>query len=508
MTERAERLPPDWTLAPTAQSRPVLTLLRPDTGPRPTSTWYARYRARLLVADSLIVTTALVVTHLWTFQDELSVVVGGTRVPYWIAAMLLGVTWVIALGAQESRGRQVLGAGAEEYKRVLQGSIAAFGVAAIAAYSTQAHLSRMFFLAALPIGTLMLLASRMAWRQSLARARARGRSLTPCIVLGPPVEAADTIADLRRHPLAGYTPVGVALTSPITTLDRDARTRFDGVELIDVDRLPGTLAATATPFAVVVADGVARQTVRQLAWSLENSAVELMLVSRLTDVAGPRMSISPLPGANLVHVDLPHYSRWKHAQKRAFDVVVSSVALVLLAPVMALIALVVRGSDGGPAIFRHTRIGQDGVPFTMHKFRTMHSDAESKVAELIAAHGGRALLFKIEDDPRVTRVGAVLRKYSLDELPQFWDVLRGHMCIVGPRPQVAREVAEYTDDAHRRLLIKPGITGLWQVNGRSELGPEDAIRLDLRYVENWSLAEDIAIVLRTVKVVLRPRGAY
>lgn len=210
----------------------------------------------------------------------------------------------------------------------------------------------------------------------------------------------------------------------------------------------------------------------------------------------------------MLHVDLPRYSGTKYWLKRSFDVFFAAAALVALSPVLGLVALAIKLDDGGPVLFRQERIGLGGEPFVIHKFRTMCADAEAKIDALIAEAGGQALLFKLEHDPRITRIGSTLRKFSLDELPQFWTVLRGGMSIVGPRPQVSREVAEYTDAAHRRLLIKPGITGLWQVNGRSQLSLEESIRLDLRYVENWSLTGDLAIIMKTVRTVLRPRGAY
>ncbi|MBK8460506.1 MAG: exopolysaccharide biosynthesis polyprenyl glycosylphosphotransferase [Micropruina sp.] len=207
-------------------------------------------------------------------------------------------------------------------------------------------------------------------------------------------------------------------------------------------------------------------------------------------------------------MELPRYTGWNHFLKRAFDVVFSSLALVCLAPLLFAVAVAIWLDDGGPIMFKQKRIGLRGESFTIHKFRTMVVDAESKVDRMIEDAGGRALLFKVEDDPRVTRLGSVLRRYSLDELPQFWTALRGDMSVVGPRPQVAREVAEYSSDAHRRLLTKPGITGLWQVSGRSDLSVEESIALDLWYVENWSLTGDLAIILKTLKVVLRRHGAY
>ncbi|MDO5499309.1 MAG: exopolysaccharide biosynthesis polyprenyl glycosylphosphotransferase, partial [Propionibacteriaceae bacterium] len=228
----------------------------------------------------------------------------------------------------------------------------------------------------------------------------------------------------------------------------------------------------------------------------------------LMGVTGSRIHPRPFPGLTLMEVDLPRFSGVQQFAKRMLDVVFSSIALILLSPLLAAIAIAIKCDSKGPAVFRQQRIGLNGEPFTIHKFRTMRVDAEAQIDALIAANGGSALRFKLREDPRVTRLGAFLRRTSLDELLQFWDVLRGPMSVVGPRPQVSREVAEYDDVMHRRLLVKPGITGLWQVNGRSDLSPAQSKLLDIFYVENWSVSEDVVIIGKTVKVLLDREGAY
>ncbi len=245
---------------------------------------------------------------------------------------------------------------------------------------------------------------------------------------------------------------------------------------------------------VIVADGLARERTRTLAWRKENRPLELMCVPRATDVAGLWFA----------HLGLPRFSVWRLWLKRAFDAVFSAIARAMLAPVVVAVAVANKLDYDGPVLFRQTRVCRFGPTFAIHKFRTMCVDAESEANDLIAALGGTALLFKLENDTRITWAGRFLRKYSIDELPQFWMALRGGMSVVGPRPQVAHEVAEYIDRHHRRVLIKPGITGLWQVNGRSKLSMAESIRLDLRHVENWSLIADVVIILKTVGVVLRP----
>jgi exopolysaccharide biosynthesis polyprenyl glycosylphosphotransferase len=262
--------------------------------------------------------------------------------------------------------------------------------------------------------------------------------------------------------------------------------------------------------AVIIAGSLpgGNDAIRRLGWELENAQVELILMSRLTDVAGPRIHMRPINGLPMVHVDLPQYSGYSHAVKRIFDVSIVSVALLLLAPVFAITAAIVRLDSPGPVIFRQERVGAHGTRFTMLKFRSMVVDAEDRLEQLRAQDEGNGVLFKMKDDPRVTRAGRVLRAYSLDELPQLWNVLRGDMSLVGPRPPLPREVELYEGHVSRRLLTRPGITGLWQVNGRSNLSWEDSVRLDLYYVENWSLTGDLVVLAKTLKAVFHSDGAY
>jgi exopolysaccharide biosynthesis polyprenyl glycosylphosphotransferase len=248
--------------------------------------------------------------------------------------------------------------------------------------------------------------------------------------------------------------------------------------------------------------------IKRLSWDLEGTAAELILSSRLTDVAGPRLSLRPLDGLPLIHVKIPEFEGGVHLLKRAMDIAVAVVALIPIAVAAPLIALMIKLDDHGPALFRQTRVGRDGREFQILKFRTMRTTAEAELGALRSHNEGAGPLFKLKRDPRITRVGSVLRKFSLDELPQFWNVLRGEMSVVGPRPPLPSEVTAYDGTVYRRLYIKPGITGLWQVSGRSDLSWEESVRLDLRYVENWSMLTDLMIMWRTARVMLRPKGAY
>jgi exopolysaccharide biosynthesis polyprenyl glycosylphosphotransferase len=248
--------------------------------------------------------------------------------------------------------------------------------------------------------------------------------------------------------------------------------------------------------------------IRTLGWQLEGAATELVLAARLVDIAGPRIHFRPVEGLPLIHVEIPQYDGLKHALKRTFDVTLSGLALIALLPLFAILAILVKHDSAGPVIFRQERVGRNGKTFSMRKFRSMVVEAEVLLEGLRDQNDGAGVLFKMRNDPRVTRVGAVLRRFSLDELPQLWNVFIGDMSLVGPRPPLAREVASYEDHVHRRLFIKPGLTGMWQVNGRSDLSWDEGVRLDLYYVENWSLTGDLIIMWRTVKVLTKPTGAY
>jgi len=462
--------------------------------------WRAKLHALQLVVDAVGVSAAVAVTFLALFRPDQTA--GDSGVLYMAIAPVVAAAWVIALEWSESRSYRVAGSGLEEYRRVITASIGVFGLLAITSYVFQVSLSRALFVTTLPLGLLFLLGGRLLVRQFLNRLRSQGRAMTAALLIGSATNLNSLLTDLDRRSDAGYRAAGVCLTGNGRVITGGRR-----LDRCFLEQVPA-LAASGRYGAVIISDGLSRDEIRDLAWRLENSPVELMFQPRLVDVAGPRMSIREAQGLSLVHVDLPTFTGYRVVVKRVFDIAFSLAALIITAPLLALIAVTIKLDDGGPVLFRQQRVGRYGKPFTIHKFRTMCVDAETRIDALIAAQGGRALLFKMDDDPRITRIGRILRKYSLDELPQFWSVLRGGMSVVGPRPQVAREVAEYTDAHHRRLLIKPGITGLWQVSGRSDLSLDESIRLDLRYVENWSLAGDLTLIIKTVRVMLRPNGAY
>jgi len=260
--------------------------------------------------------------------------------------------------------------------------------------------------------------------------------------------------------------------------------------------------------AVAPADGWSARRLHQLAWDLEGRGVELVVHPGLMEVQGPRLHVAPVDGLPLLRLTEPRFTGLPRVLKGVMDKIGAGLLLLMVAPLLSAIYLAVR-SDGGPGFFRQVRVGQDGRQFRMWKFRSMVVDAEKqRQTWALSDSDGAGPLFKLKADPRVTSVGALLRKYSLDELPQLFNVVTGSMSLVGPRPPLPSEVANYSRDARRRLLVKPGLTGLWQISGRSDLSWDDAVRLDLRYVENWTLALDGLILWKTIRAVVRGDGAY
>lgn len=488
-------------------SRPLrrISAARRPVGLSAEQRWSRNYRAGLALNDTLIIAASVGGAFLTRFGVG-PADLGGLDGLYWVIGLAVVVTWMALLAGFRSRDPRILGVGITEYRKVISASMFSFGLLAIVFLVLKLEVARGFFILTLPLGLVGLVISRYVWRTWLARQADRGRYLSRAIVGGSPAEIAYVIDQLERNAGAAYRIVGAAT---------DGGARADGVE-----RLPVPVVADLSNLALAAANlqvdtvilagrpGDDREFVRDLSWQLEGAATDLVLAAGLTDVAGPRIHFRPVEGLPLIHVEIPQFSGVKHVIKRAMDVTLSGAALVLLAPVYLVVAALVRLDSSGPAFFRQQRVGRDGRTFTMYKFRSMVTTAEADEEKLATKNEGAGVLFKLKQDPRVTRVGRVIRKYSIDELPQILNVFLGHMSLVGPRPPLPREVAAYEDHVHRRLFIKPGLTGPWQISGRSDLSWDASVRLDLYYVENWSITSDLIILWRTVKVLIRPVGAY
>jgi exopolysaccharide biosynthesis polyprenyl glycosylphosphotransferase len=349
----------------------------------------------------------------------------------------------------------------------------------------------------------VLLLTRWLWRQWLVAKRETGAFSARVLLVGSVASVAQIARELQRNPSAGYHVVG-ACTPSGTVGGTVPGTQIPMMGSVNaVERAMQFTGADTV--AVTSTDELPPDKVKQISWNLQAGRQHLVLAPSIVDIAGPRLHTRPVAGLPLIHVETPRFSVGQRLLKRSFDLVATSIGVILLSPVLLAVAWAVKGTSKGPLLYKQERIGQHGEPFHMLKFRSMRVGADNELRALLDAQGtSEKPLFKIQNDPRVTSVGRFIRKYSLDELPQLFNVLGGSMSLVGPRPQIAAEVALYTDAARRRLLARPGLTGLWQVSGRSSLDWEDAVRLDLYYVENWSMLGDLAILARTARAVLAP----
>lgn len=474
------------------------------------SDWRTRTSRALRVIDAFVIVWAVVGAYVIRFGVEPSLSLMGQDAAYAGFSAALAVVWWYMLGAWNSRQSLILGSGPDEYKRVAAASLWLFGLVAIVSYVLRIDTARGYVGIALPAGLLGLIIARWLFRQHLSVQRQQGQSMSRLMLMGGPSAVAHLAASLESAKHAGYRPV--AAYSP-GVHDNPAIEPESGLPILggrpDTKSILAAIAECDAD-AVAVSAGVQLhpQTLRHLGWELAAQNVALIMAPALTDIAGPRIHTQQVAGLPLIHVTTPTLEGGQRVAKRLFDVVVSGVLIVLSVPVMAIIAVMVKFDSRGPILFRQERVGIEGVHFGMLKFRSMVVDAEQRLAELADRNEGNGVLFKIKNDPRVTRVGGTLRRYSLDELPQLFNIFAGSMSLVGPRPPLPREVEAYEHDVRRRLLVKPGLTGLWQVSGRSNLSWQDSVRLDLYYVENWSLAGDVVIILRTVRAVFHSTGAY
>lgn len=480
------------------------------------ASWKQAYSSRLFVTDLVMVTIASFGAQLSRFGGTLSETEAsptdmfGIQVSYTFLSFGLIATWMLMLQILGTRDRRMTGDGFAEYKLVMRATLGTFGVLAIAAFLLRMPVARGYVVIALPAGLMLLLFGRWLWRKWLRRQRRTGRFLHRAVIVGDPQATIHVIRQIARVPWAGYKIVGEVTTpngaghAPSMDMLKD-----DMVVAVGYDAILETIDKTRSDTLILTsADVLTPERTRQLGWQLDERSIEMVVAPALTDIAGPRIRTAPVAGLPLIHIDYPQLTGLNYLLKRAFDIFGSLALLVVLSPIMLIATLAVKLTSAGPVLFKQERIGYQGNPFYMLKFRSMVIDAEERLKELRDKSDGNDVLFKMRDDPRVTKVGRVLRRYSIDELPQLINVLTGDMSLIGPRPPLEREVSRYDEWTHRRFLVRPGITGLWQVSGRSDLSWEDSVRLDLYYVENWSLMGDIIILFRTIKAVVASDGAY
>jgi len=459
--------------------------------------WLCRYSRGLRVADLAVGLLAAVLALFIRFGED-------PHPAYLMLTILFPLGWVLFVAANRAYEPRFLGAGNDEYRRLTQATARFGGLIAVTAYALHSPLARGYLFVALPVAYLLGLAVRRWARHELLRRRLDRRCQHRVLVAGTERACADLIRQVRQHPEAGFEIVAACVTHHQGHAVEGVPVVGNSSELLRALRRTG-----ADTVAVAAVSDLSRSDLRRLGWCLEDSGVTVVVAPTIADVAGPRIHIRPVAGLPLLHVEQPEFRGARRWLKAMLDRGLATLALLLLSPLLVAVAVIIRLTSHGPALFRQTRVGEQGKPFTLLKFRSMYSGAEDQLTRLREQNYNRdGLLFKLPQDPRVTPVGRFLRRFSIDELPQLLNVLVGQMSLVGPRPPLPDEVSQYGGDVGRRLLVRPGLTGLWQVSGRSELTWEQAVRLDLEYVENWSLSLDLAILCRTLSAVVRSHGAY
>jgi exopolysaccharide biosynthesis polyprenyl glycosylphosphotransferase len=420
-------------------------------------------------------------------------------------ALVMPAVWVVAMLVSGCYEEHFLWEGPEEFRRVFFAAALLLAGVATVSWGLKLEVARGFVVVALPLATALTLVQRLAQRMWLRRRRADGRFQQTTLLVGRGPGVAALHQQLVREPQYGYRVIGCCL--PATGAGSQV---FDGLpvlggpdDVVGVVRRYEVDTVAVLPFPDLDGDAL-----RRLGWELERTSAELLLAPAVTEIAGPRVRVRPVCGLSLLQMDRPELRGWRRLVKASFDRTGAALGLLALVPLLVVLAVAVRTTSSGPVLFRQERVGRDGRTFSMLKFRSMRVGAEHMLDQLASLSTGNGVLFKMTHDPRVTRVGKVLRRFSLDELPQLFNVLKGDMSLVGPRPPLPVEVERYDIDMRRRFAVKPGLTGLWQVSGRSDLSWDDSIRIDVHYVEHWSLFMDVMIIWRTFGAVLRGDGAY
>jgi exopolysaccharide biosynthesis polyprenyl glycosylphosphotransferase len=456
--------------------------------------WKPKLRKNLAFIDLVTLTFSLAIVLTIRFPNTWQ----GNLSDYELRNIFLGllvlISWLFFLWFNGSRDTNILGFGADEYKRLTNATLLSFTFIAFVSYIFKLEISRAFVLSVFPFGLLLLFVVRRVLRRRLLRARNKGRYLSRVLLLhsgtSDPVEA--------RLALAQH--AGLNIVHKIVTSENN---KFDIKEIV-----AQALANNCDQIMVGQSAVISASELRKLGWALEETNIDLIVAPAVTEIAGPRLKVSNVEGLPLLHLEQPDFSGTSRITKRLLDLILSIFGLIVISPFLIIIALIIKFYDRGSILYSQKRIGQNNKEFRVYKFRTMFEGSHEQRAKVMAETNKDPRLAKDPQDPRVTKPGLFLRRWSIDEIPQLINVLKGEMSLVGPRPPLAEEVNQYEKSETRRLLVKPGLTGLWQVSGRSELDWEDAVRLDLYYVENWSLTLDLLIIIRTAAAVWRGEGAY
>ncbi|MGV8908961.1 MAG: sugar transferase [Propionicimonas sp.] len=464
--------------------------------------WDADYRRRAVLVDVILSLCVSNVGGAVRFGQE-------TSPRHLLLVFLLPPAWLIAVALNHGYERRFLAVGVEEYRALVQATIVLVALIGFVSFAGRLDIQRGFVTVVFPTLLLVSLVARKLQRRRICRRREHGQSMQPTVVIGRAAGVRELVRQIQDNPAEGMHVVAVCVSGLAT--DWDGSSDVEGVPVFGYpeEAMSAVDLFDAEVVAVASHPDLVGKELRRLAWSLEERKVDLVVSPGILEVAGPRLSIRPVAGMPLLHVERPPMSGVRRTVKRLVDSVLTLVVCLVALPALGAVAILVRLDSPGPILFQQKRVGAQGEEFLMLKFRTMVADAETRLVEMTSAgHDANSRLFKMKDDPRVTRIGKLLRRYSLDELPQLLNVLRGEMSLVGPRPPLPSEVAEYESDAIRRLRVRPGLSGLWQVSGRSDLSWDESLRLDLWYVDNWSLMLDLQILSRTARAVFVGKGAY
>jgi exopolysaccharide biosynthesis polyprenyl glycosylphosphotransferase len=428
-----------------------------------------------------------------------------TASPQLVGAGLL-VTWLILLSVFKSRDPKIVGSDFSEYRRVLNATLSVLGLLAFVSLYFKVDVSRLYVTEVLVIGLVALLVARRLGRNWLNKQRKQGNFTRRVAIYGPTSELALELQKYSSHKESEFEPI-------MTIEDKDLLVlkylNSDKTKKVDLEHLPEVLAEENIEILQVVGSGPSSaQMHKKLYWALDGWDISFVVSPAITGVSSSKLTTRVIAGSPLIKISSTKFTGPQYFVKTTFDILFSLIALIVASPVMLVTAIAIKVTDRGPIFFKQTRIGINGKEFKILKLRSMKVGAEKEFDELAtkAGYEVNSVQFKLKDDPRVTSIGRFIRKTSIDELPQFINVLKGDMSVVGPRPHVHKEVEAYDDHAVRRLLVKPGITGPWQIGGRSELTWEESVALDLDYVEHWSPIQDLVIVSRTVLYVALSRN--
>jgi exopolysaccharide biosynthesis polyprenyl glycosylphosphotransferase len=456
--------------------------------------WKPKLRKNLAFFDLLTLSFSISMVLTLRFPNTWQGSLSNYELRNIILSLLVLASWLFFLWFNGSRDTNILGFGADEYKRLTNATLLSFTSIAFVSYIFKLEISRGFVLLVFPIGLLFLFITRRVLRRRLLRARHQGRYISRVLLLH------SGISDPVETRLAQAQHAGFNIVHKIVTVEN---LKFEIRDIVE-----NALSNNCDQIMVGQSAVISAAELRKLGWALEVTNIDLIVAPAVTEIAGPRLKVSNVEGLPLLHLEQPDFSGASRVAKRLLDLSLSIVGLIIISPFLIVIALIIKLFDGGSVLYFQKRIGQNNIEFTVYKFRTMYEGSHEQRAKIMAETNKDPRLAKDPQDPRVTKPGLFLRRWSIDEIPQIINVIKGEMSLVGPRPPLAEEVNKYEKAETRRLLVKPGLTGLWQVSGRSELDWEDAVRLDLYYVENWSLTLDILIIIRTAAAVWRGEGAY